>query len=85
MQTVSVFDNHMKLKVFDTQCGAQGMENIGEIWYFLVSFLMQGGPSGVLFLLASNRVVFFFNGIPEGMPCRGHHKLADSSPSLFSK
>jgi hypothetical protein len=35
---------------------------------------MQGGPSGILVLVASNRVVLFFNGIPEGIPCRGHHK-----------
>jgi hypothetical protein len=27
-----------------------------------------------LFLVASNRVVLFFNGVPEGIPCRGHHK-----------
>jgi hypothetical protein len=50
------------------------MENIGKIWYFLVSFLTQGGPSSVLVLVASNKVVFFFNGIPEGIPCRGSHK-----------
>jgi hypothetical protein len=50
------------------------MENIGEIWYFLVPFLIQGGPFGILVLVASNRVVLFFNGIPEGIPCRGNHK-----------
>jgi hypothetical protein len=50
------------------------MENIGEIWYFLVPFLTQGGPSGVLVLISSNRVVLFFNGIPEGIPCRGNNK-----------
>jgi hypothetical protein len=64
----------MSLRVFDTQFVAQGMENIGEIWYFLVPFLMQGGPSGVLVLVASNRVVLLFNGILEGIPCRGNHK-----------
>jgi hypothetical protein len=35
---------------------------------------MQGGPSGILVLVASNMVVFFFNGIPKGIPYRGHHK-----------
>jgi hypothetical protein len=43
------------------------MENIGEILYCLVSFLMQGGPSGVLVLVASNKIVLFFNGILEGV------------------
>jgi hypothetical protein len=64
----------MSLRVFDTQFGAQGMETIGEFWYYLVPFLMQGGPSGVLVLIASNWVVFFYNGILEGIPCRGNHK-----------
>ena len=64
----------MFLRVFDTQFGAQGMENIGEFWYCLVPFLMQGGPSGVLVLITSNKVVFLFNGVPEGIPCRGNHK-----------
>jgi hypothetical protein len=31
MQTTMVFEHHMSLKVFDTQFGVQGMENIGEI------------------------------------------------------
>jgi hypothetical protein len=64
----------MSLRVFDTQFGAQGMEIIGEMWYCLVPFLTQGGPSNVLVLVASNGVVLFFNGIPEGIPCRGNHK-----------
>jgi hypothetical protein len=34
-----VFKHQMMLRVFDTQFGAQGMENIGEIWYCLVPFL----------------------------------------------
>jgi hypothetical protein len=64
----------MSLRVFNTQFGVQGMENYGDIWYCLVPFLMQGGPSSVLFLVASNRVVLFFNGILEGIPYRGNHK-----------
>jgi hypothetical protein len=50
------------------------MENIGEIWYCVVPFLTHGGSFGVLVLVASNRVVLFFNGIPEGIPCRGNYK-----------
>ena len=74
MKTIVVFEHQMSLRVFDTQFGASGMENIGEIWYYLVLFLKQGGPSGVLVLIASKKVVLFFNGISEGIPCRGNHK-----------
>jgi len=74
MQTFVVFKHQMSLRVFDTQFGAHGMENIGEIYYCLVPFPTQGGPSGVLVLVASNRVVLFFNGILEGIPCRGSQK-----------
>jgi hypothetical protein len=52
----------MSFRVFDTQFGVQGMENISEIWYCLVPFLMQRGPSCVLVLVASNMVVLFFKG-----------------------
>jgi hypothetical protein len=64
----------MSFRVFDTQFGAQGMENIGEIGYYLVPFLMQRGPSFVLVLVASNKVVLFFNGILEIIPCGGDQK-----------
>jgi hypothetical protein len=74
MQTTTEFEHQMSLRVFDTQFGAQGMENIGEIWYFLVPFLTQGGPFVVLVLIDSNRVVLFINGIPEGIPCGGDQK-----------
>jgi hypothetical protein len=70
MQIAMVLEHHMMLRVFDTQFGEQGMENIGEIWYCLVPFLMQGGPSSVLVLVASNKIVIFFNDIPH----RGRHK-----------
>ena len=50
------------------------MENIGEIGYCLVPFLMQGGPSGALVLVASNKVVLFFNDILKGISCRGNQK-----------
>ena len=74
MQTSEVFENQMLFKLFDTQFGEQGMENIGEIWYCLVPFLTQDGPSCVLVLVASNMVVLFFNDIHEGIPCGGDHK-----------
>ena len=50
------------------------MENIGEIWYYLIPFLMQGGLSSVLVLVASYIVLLFFNGILKGIPCGGNHK-----------
>jgi hypothetical protein len=74
MQTVVVLKHQMSFRVFDTQFGVQGMENIGKIWYYLVPFLMQGGPSCVLVLVASNKVVFLFNSIPEGIPHGGDYK-----------
>jgi hypothetical protein len=39
VQKSMVFDHQMMLKVFDTQFGVHGMENIGEIWYCPVPFL----------------------------------------------
>jgi hypothetical protein len=66
----------MSLKVFDTQFGTQGMQNIGEIWYCLDPSLTQGGPSSLLVLVASNMVLLFFNVILEGIPCRGNHKFS---------
>jgi hypothetical protein len=67
MQKTTIFEYQMSLRFFDTQFGAQGIENIGEIWYGLVPFLTQGGPSCVLVLIDSNMVLLFFNGIPEGI------------------
>jgi hypothetical protein len=74
MQTAAVFEHQMSLRVFDTQFGVYGMEIIGEIWYCLVPFFTQGGLSGVLVPVSSNRVVLYFNGILEGIPIRGNHK-----------
>jgi hypothetical protein len=74
MQTTAVFEHQMYFRVFDTQFGAHGMENIGEIWDCPVPFLTQCDPYYVSFLIASNKVVLFFNGILEAIPCRGDHK-----------
>jgi hypothetical protein len=74
MQKIAVFENQISLRVFDTQFCVQGMENIGEIWYFMVPFLKQSSPFGVLVLIDSNRVVPLFNGVLEGIQCRGHQK-----------
>jgi hypothetical protein len=39
MHTTMVLENHMSLKIFDTQLGVQGMEDICELWKCLVPFL----------------------------------------------
>jgi hypothetical protein len=74
MKKTTEFEHQMSFRVFDAQFGAQGMEIIGEIWYCLVPFLMQGGPSSVLVLVPSNKVLLLFNGIPKGIPCGGDCK-----------
>jgi hypothetical protein len=38
---IAVLEHQMSLKLFDTQLGAQGMEDIGELWHCLVSFLLR--------------------------------------------
>jgi hypothetical protein len=57
----------MSLIIFDTQLGVQGMEDICELRHRLVSFLSWRGPFFVKFVINSNRVVLFFNNIPEGL------------------
>jgi hypothetical protein len=58
----------MLLGVFDTQLGAQGMEGIGELRNFLAPLLPQCGPSHVLVLIVSNRVILFFYRIHKKIP-----------------
>jgi hypothetical protein len=53
----------MSLRVFDTQLGAKGVEDIGELWHCLVPFLLQCGPSRVLIIIASDRVILLLKGI----------------------
>jgi hypothetical protein len=68
MQTTMVLENHMSLRIFDTQLGAQGMEDICELWHYLVPFLPQCGPFCIQVIITSNRVVLFLNKILEGIP-----------------
>jgi hypothetical protein len=39
MQITMILEHHMSLRIFDTQLGAQGMEDIGELWHLLGLFL----------------------------------------------
>jgi hypothetical protein len=68
MQSTTILEHQMSLRIFDTQLGAQGMEDICEIWHCLVSFLPQCGPFGIQVVITSDRVVFFLYIIPEGFP-----------------
>jgi hypothetical protein len=58
----------MSFKVFYTHLGAQGMEYICELWYYLVPFLLQHGPFCILVIVASNMVILFLNSILERTP-----------------
>jgi hypothetical protein len=58
----------MSLKVFDTQLGAQGMEGIGELRNYLAPLFPQCGPSHVLVLIVSNKVILFLYHIHKKIP-----------------
>jgi hypothetical protein len=58
----------MLLRVFDTHLGAQCMESIGEIQNCLAPLLLQCGPSHVLVLIVSNRVILFLYCIHKKIP-----------------
>jgi hypothetical protein len=64
----------MSFKILHMHLGAQGMEEICEIWYFLVSFPLKCGPSRIVVIIASKMVLLFLNSIPEIIPNGGDHK-----------
>jgi hypothetical protein len=65
MQTTMILENQMSLKIFDTHLGAQGMEDICELWHCLVSFLLYSGPFCIQVIITSDRVVLFLDSIPK--------------------
>jgi hypothetical protein len=67
MHTTVILENQMSLKIFDTQLGAQGMEDICELGDYLVSFLPLCGPFYMQVVITSNRVVLFLNNILKGI------------------
>jgi hypothetical protein len=67
MNATAILEHQMFLRIFDTQLGVQGMEDICELGHRLVSFLLQHGPFCVQVVKTSNRVVLFLNSIPEGL------------------
>ena len=58
----------MSLIIFDTQLGVQGMEDIGELIHYLAPLLMQCGPSHVLVVIVTNRVILFLDHIHKKIP-----------------
>jgi hypothetical protein len=58
----------MSLRVFDTQLGAQGMECIFELCHSLTPLLVQRGPSHVLVIIVSHRVIFLLDRIHKNIP-----------------
>jgi hypothetical protein len=67
-QTTAVLEHQMSLRIFDTQLGAQGMEDICELWHCLSPLLSQCGPFCIHVVITSDRVLLFLNNIREGLP-----------------
>ena len=58
----------MLFVVFDTQLGAQGVEDIGELRNCLAPLLPQCGPSHVPVLIVANGVILFLYHIHKKIP-----------------
>jgi hypothetical protein len=58
----------MSLGVFDTLLDVQGMEVIGELQNCFAPLLPQCGPSHILVLIVSNRVILFLYHIHKKIP-----------------
>jgi hypothetical protein len=67
----------MSFGVFDTHLGAQGMEGISELQNFLAPLFLQCGPSHLLVLTVSNRVILFLYRI--------HLKLSSGFNPIYSR
>jgi hypothetical protein len=68
MQSPTVFQNQMSLRVFDTQLGAQGMEVICELQQCLVPLFPWCGTSHVLVIIVTNRVILLTDYIHKKIP-----------------
>jgi len=74
MHTTVVLEQYMSLRTFDTELGAEGMEDIFEPKNCLVPFLLHYGPFCIQITISSNRVVLFPNIIHEGLLGECHCK-----------
>jgi len=68
MHITVVLEHQMSLGIFDAHIGAQCMEDIFELWHYLVPFMSQCGPFCIQVIITSKRIVFFPNNIPKGIP-----------------
>jgi hypothetical protein len=80
-----VFHNQMPLKIFDIHLGAQGMEGIGEIQHILAPLLMQRGPSHVLVVIVTNRVILFLDHIHKKYQVGSTPYIPDFSMEVCSQ
>jgi hypothetical protein len=67
----------MLLGVFDTQFVAQGVESICELWHCSASLLPQYGPSHVLVVIVTNKVMLF--------PYHTHTKIPSGLEPIYSR
>jgi hypothetical protein len=68
MQSPTLFQNQMLLRVFDTHLGVKGMESICELWHYLDLLLLHCGPSDVLVFIVINNIVLLFDRIHKKIP-----------------
>jgi hypothetical protein len=67
----------MLLELFDTHLGVQGMEGICELYHFFSPLLMQSGPSHVLVVIVTNRVILILDHI--------HKKISSGLDPIYSR
>jgi hypothetical protein len=67
----------MPLRIFDTQIGAQGMKGVGELRHCLALLLMQRGPSHLLVIIITNRVILLLDHI--------HKKISSGIDPIYSR
>lgn len=75
----------MPMRVFDTQLGAQLMEGICELQHYLVPLVRQRGPSLVLVIIVSHRVIFLLDHIHKKYQVVSAPNILDYSMEFFSE
>jgi hypothetical protein len=62
-----ILEHDISLIIFDTYLGAQGMEDICELWHCLVPFMSWCGPYCIQVIITTNKEVLLLNSIIEGL------------------
>ena len=75
----------MLLGVSNTQLYVQGVEYIGELRHCLVPFLPQCGPSRVLIIIASDRVILLLKSTTKDSQVGMVENMLGSSVEVFSQ